>query len=177
MPTKTQQPTKEEVKAVSNDVAVVDRTVMTSEAREARAREILDNAIRAMARPEQSPLEMALAVMDARSDDDVFGSTVLHLKDMIGEPFTINRAWLTDSEYEDGLPAFTIMEATLDDGTAAVITTGATNVVAAVINFHVRDRFPIRVDTKTDKTKAGFEVVKLIRPTTDAPTAEQLKSF
>lgn len=169
--------TKEQVTAVSNDVAIVDRTVMTVEAREARAREILNTAITQMARPEQSALEMALAVMDAKSDDDVFGSTVLHLKDMIGTPFTIDRAWLTDSEYVDGLPAYTIMEATLDDGSTAIITTGATNVVAAVINFHVRDRFPIRVDTKTDTTKSGYEVVKLIRPTTDAPTLAQQQSF
>lgn len=162
--------------AASKTVAVRSEAVEVS-AREQRAREILQNAVREMARPEQSAMEMALSVMDAESDDQVFGSTVLHLKDIIGQPFTIKAAWLTDSEYVDGLPAYTVIEAEMDDGSSAIITTGATNVVAGVINFHARKRFPIRVNTVEDETKSGFMVIKLVRPTTEKPTPAQLQDF
>lgn len=158
-------------------VAVRSEAVEVSE-REVKARAILTNAILEMARPEQSALEMALAVMDADSDDKVFGSTVIHLGDIIGQPFTINHAWLTDSDYTEGLPAFAIIEAEMDDGQSVVITCGGVNIVAALINFHARKRFPIRVDTMEDgPTKNGFYVKKFIRPTTEKPTQAQLQSF
>jgi len=108
------------------------------------------------------PERMILDIMEAQNLDDILESTAVHLKDIIGVPFTINSVKLQDSEYTDStLPKYAVIFATLDDGENIVITTGATTVVAQCVKAHMLKGFPWRVSSSMATSAKGFDVVKL----------------
>lgn len=156
--------------------AVAVRSSEISE-RQQEAQARLQQAITEMARPEQTPEEMILAILDAKSVDDLFGRTAVSLKDIPGKPFTIERAWLNESDYTEGLPAFAVMEVEYNDGTKGVVTTGATACVAAVITAHANGWFPLYAQAQEEETSSGFTVRKFVKPSEPKPTQEQLKPF
>lgn len=140
-------------------------------------RDRMATAISEMARPEQSPEEMALAIINATTLEGILGSTVLHMEDYVGTPFLVVGANLNPSEFTDGLGAYAVLDTILSDGSRAVITSGATNVVAQLVAMHAGDFFPAWVEFKSDTTKKGFTVYKLIKGSGEAPTAQQLKAW
>ena len=139
-----------------------------------RAMERVRQAITEMTVPDQSAEEIALSIIEATSIDQILGSTVLHLQDMVGTPFLLVSAKLTASDYQDGLGAYTVMNAILSDGSPAVITTGATNVVSQVIAMHSGDYFPQWVVASEAETSKGFKVMRLNRGPGEPPTQSQL---
>lgn len=150
---------------------------------EQRKQDTIDRIKRAaseMARPETTPEEMAAAILDAASIDDILGNgTVVHLADMIGESFTILGASLSESTVANnqGLPVFAIIEAELNDGTQAIVTTGATNCVAQLIAMHSGGYFPQWVKCRADETKAGNTVYRFVKGDGERPTRAQLENF
>jgi hypothetical protein len=111
---------------------------------------------------EFDPERMILDIMEATSLDDILESTAVHLKDIIGVPFTINSAKLQDSDYDEStLPKYAVIFATLDDGENIVITTGAATVVAQVVKAHMMKGFPWRVSSSLATSSRGYDVIKL----------------
>lgn len=108
--------------------------------------------------------QMMFDIMEAQSIDDILDSDVVHLKDIIGTPFTVESAELQKSEYADSfIPAYAVMHVAFDDGTKAIVTTGATQVVAALVKAHSAGWFPFRVSTAMLTTSNGNDVIKLVR--------------
>jgi hypothetical protein len=147
------------------------------EANIAKAKEMVAAAVVEMTRPDQTAEEIALQILQATSIDQILGSTVVHLQDMVGVPFLVTEALLTKSDYEDGLGAYTVMSAIMGDGSKAVITSGAQNVVAQVIAMHSGKHFPQWCMATKTESKAGFTVYRLQRAPGEAPTQAQLESF
>lgn len=139
-----------------------------------RAMERVRQAITEMTVPDQSAEEIALSIIEATSIDQILGSTVLHLQDMVGTPFLLVSAKLTASDYQDGLGAYTVMNVILADGSPAVITTGSTNVVSQVIAMHGGDYFPQWVVASEATAASGFKVYRLNKGPGEAPTQSQL---
>lgn len=158
-------------------MAKTPATIDHREAAIARARDKVMQAITEMTVPDQTAEEIALSIIDSTSIDDILGSQVVHLQDIIGTPFLLLSAKLTKSDYEDGLGAYTVMTATMGDGTRAVITTGATNVVAQVIAMHQGGHFPQWVVATQAESSGGFTVYRLSRGPGEPPTPEQLEAF
>lgn len=151
--------------------------VATVSPRSELAKRRVAQAATEMVRPEQSAEEMALAILESTDIDDILGSTVVHLADMLDTPFTILAAYLNQSDFTDGLGAFTVMEVEFQDGKRGVVTTGATNIVAQVIAMHGGGHFPQWVLAESDTTKAGFTVYRLRRAPGERPTQAQLENF
>lgn len=106
---------------------------------------------------------IALDILNANSVDDILGSTVIALSDIIGTPFTIHSASLNESDFADGLGAYVAMQVTFDDGTKSVVTSGATSVVAQVVSMHQKGYLPYRVSSRKPNkpTAAGYYPVSL----------------
>lgn len=115
---------------------------------------------------EYSMDDVMFDTMAATSLDELLngGGDVIHLKDIIGVPFTINRAELQDSKYADGLPAYVVMHVTFDDGTDGVVITGATQIVSGCIKMHSEGWFPARVSTIMLTSSNGNDVIKFSKP-------------
>ena len=108
--------------------------------------------------------EMITGIMEAESIDELLSSEVVHLKDIIGTPFTVHSAQVQQSEYKDSfLPVYAVMKVTYDDGREAIVTTGATQVVAVMVKAHASGFFPFRCSTSMTTTSNGNDVVKLIK--------------
>ncbi len=111
---------------------------------------------------EYNPERMILDIMEAQSIDDILESTAVHLRDIIGVPFTINRVKLQESDYEAStLPKYAVIFATLDDGENVVITTGAATVVAQCVKATMEGWLPMRVSSSVAVSSKGYDVVKL----------------
>lgn len=149
--------------------------------RRAKAKAIWDEAVARMTRPEQTPEEMMLAILEAETAEDVFAQGATSLQDMIGVPFTIRAAWLSPSTIEgdgQGLPSFVVMDVEYDDRTSGIVTTGATACVSACIRWEQLGAFPYRVSSEEKATNTpGRTVKRFIKPLTERPTQEQLAAF
>lgn len=109
--------------------------------------------------------QMLVDIMQAQSMDDILGSEVVHLKDIIGVPFTVLSAELQESKFEDSfIPAYAVMRVKFDDGNTAIVTTGASQVVATLVKMHANKWFPYRVGTAMLTTSKGNDVVKFVKP-------------
>ena len=108
--------------------------------------------------------KMMFDIMEADSLDAILESDVVHMKDIIGTPITVNSAELQKSEYEASfIPAYAVMRVTYDDGTDAIVTTGATQIVATLVKAHSAGWFPFRVSTVMLQTGAGNDVIKFVK--------------
>lgn len=135
--------------------------------RQQRALAIAESAIAEMSTSTDFDYEeMLVNLMEADSADALFDSDVTALQDIIGVPITIHSAILQKSDYEAGfMPVYAVMRVTYDGSNEQiVVTTGATQVVAACVKAHSAGWFPLRVSTKSVTTSKGNTVVKLVRP-------------
>ncbi len=158
-------------KGKTTDVAVIDndKSAALNEMRE---------AIRSMiAKSDVTAEEIALQIISADTLDGILGSTAIGLDDMIGVPFTIERVELRESEFADGLPAYAVMHATLDDGESVIITSGATSVVAQCVSMVQGGFLPVRVSSRkpSKPTANGYYPVSLCKA--PAYIAEQHENF
>lgn len=127
-------------------------------------RELIQAAIKEMKQADFDGEQLVLDIMDSRTVEDILESAAIHLKDIIGVPFTINRVVLQDSSYEESvLPAYAVIFASFDDGTNAVITTGATTVVAQCVKMHKEGWYPQRVSSSAAVSSKGYDVIKLCK--------------
>jgi len=126
-----------------------------------------------MVRPETSAEEMALAILNATSIDDILGSTIRKMNEVEGS-FLVVGANLNESDFQEGLGAYAVLDTLHPDGTRVLVTSGATNVVAQLVAMHAGSHFPQWVKFKSDTTKAGFTVWKLVKGDGAPPTEEQL---
>ena len=112
--------------------------------------------------------EITLDILNAKSIDEILGSTVIGLQSILGEPITIHSANLNQSDFEDGLGAYVVIHATRDNGDHIVVTSGSENVVAQVIAMHAGGHFPQRVEgAKSVKpTAKGYYPLRLQPATT-----------
>lgn len=144
--------------AKNNAVAVVEEVRSNS-------MRLFEEAAASMVADDPSADDMLVDILTATTVDDILGGNAIHLQDIIGTPFTINKATLRESDYDAGLPAFVVLNVTFDGGNNGVVTTGASTVVAQVIRMHQIGVFPQRVNSyKTTKpTKAGYYPVQLVK--------------
>lgn len=132
-------------------------------------RQTFAEAAASIAIMEDDPNRMLDDIVNADSIDAILdggSGNLVHLKDMLTVPFTVSSVALRESDYQDGAGAFAIIDATLDDDTAVVITTGSSTILAQLIRMVQLSAFPIRVRaTQSDKaTKAGYYPLQLRRP-------------
>jgi hypothetical protein len=132
--------------------------------RSEKLREIAAAAIAEMQATEFDSEQMMFDILEANSLDDILDSQVVHLKDIIGIPITILSAQLQESKFEDGMiPAYAVMRVEFDSGERAVVTCGASQVIAALVKAQIAGWYPFRCNTVSIKTGAGFEVIKLTK--------------
>ncbi len=149
-----------------NNVAKTNTTVVVD--RREELQQMAATAIAAMKSTEFDTEQMMFDIMDADSIDDILGSEVLHLRDIIGVPFTVNGAELQDSTYEVGfMPVYAVMRVTFDDGQSGIVTTGAAQVVATLVAATAKEWFPFRVSTVEIITSSGNSVVKFVKAPAD----------
>jgi len=154
----------------------VAKTVPSHVDKAALVKERMMRAVSEMTRPETTAEEMALAILDATTLEGILGSTVLKMED-VTTPFTVLGASLNPSDYVDGLAAYAVLDAVLQDGGRVVIISGATNVVAQLVAMHSGDFFPAWVEFKSATTGSGYTAWKLIKGRGEAPTAQQLAAW
>jgi hypothetical protein len=132
------------------------------------ARLTFEEAARAMVQSSGDADAILLDILNADSVESILGNDTIGLTEMIAEPFTILSAVLRESDYEQGLPAFLVMQAERDNGDRIVITTGASTVVAQVVRMNQLAAFPVRVSSKKAEkpTAAGYYPLSLVKPPT-----------
>lgn len=141
------------------------------------SRERVMAAAREMARDSSDVSEKIMAnILDAPTADDVFESTsgeaagLIRSEDRYGVPLTIREVALNESTFNEGPPAYAVIEATnLRTGEDETIACGASNVVAGLIKLHQLNALPIDVVIfeSSKRTANGFYVT-LMRRATDA---------
>jgi len=142
-----------------NEVAVIEEPT--------HAMQLFQEAAASMVAEDPTSDDMMVDILTATTVDDILGGSnnAIHLQDIVGTPFTIDKATLRESDYDAGLPAFVVLHVTFDDGTKGVVTTGATTVVSQCIRMHQLNAFPQRVNSfKPSKpTKAGYYPIQLVK--------------
>lgn len=154
----TERETTMTTKAVAKNPTAVEKAK--------RVRELAQRAMTEMKSSGEFDAEqMILDIMEADDLDALLdSSTVYHLRDIVGTPFTINRVELQESDYaESALPAYAVIYAVLDDEREVIVTTGATTVVAQLVKMHMAGWFPARVSSTSDETSNGYTVIKLCK--------------
>lgn len=137
------------------------------EKREAALQKMVDDAVADMTADEFDVGKMITDIMAAETLDDVLGTNVIGLRDIIGTPMTIHSAELQKSTFEDSpMPTYSVMRVEFDDGERALVTSGAVQVVAALVKFHHEGWFPTRVSSVAIETGSGNTVIKLTKPPT-----------
>ena len=138
-----------------------------------------EEAARDMIAQDMTEQEMVTDILNKDSLEDILGgSTAVGLQSMLGVPFTIHRVDLRESDYADGLPAFAVIHAFLDEtNEARVITTGSSVVVAQCISMHRGGHLPQRVVgiQATKATAKGYFPLRLGQaPAYNAADYEQI---
>lgn len=91
--------------------------------------------------------EIISTILDADNADDILGQTTntVGLSAMLDTPFELLSVRIMKSNLPDGLGVFAVLDATMDDGREAKVTTGAGNVMAQAVALWKNDLLPIRV--------------------------------
>ncbi len=123
-----------------------------------------EEAAREMVADNNTSEEILLEILNAPTVADILGSTAIGLDSIIGQPFTIHKAELQKSDFEDGLAAYVVLHSEMDSGERCVITSGAQSVVAQAIRMNQLGAFPQRVSSKkaVKPTKNGYYPIELI---------------
>lgn len=131
---------------------------------EDQKRELIQKAMVELKASEFDAEQQIFDFLDAMSIDDILDSQVIHLEDIIGTPMTVKSAQLQDSTYENSmLPAYAVMRVEFDDGTTGIVTTGATQIVSALLAIQTKGWFPFRCNTVELQTSGGNRVFKLVK--------------
>ena len=118
-----------------------------------------------MVQPDSTSDEIVMEILTAETVDEILSSNAVGLQSVIGQPFTIDKAYLRESDFEDGLAAYLVMHVTMDNGEPLIVTTGAQSVVAQVVRMNQLGVLPYRVNSrKPDKpTEAGYYPISLCK--------------
>lgn len=113
--------------------------------------------------PAQAALDIAKRIMDGDTVDDILGvgesTDATHAEDVIGIPFTIHEVTWQKSNFNQGLPVYSVAHVTnLLTGQRDVVTCSATNVCSAFLAIQKKGLLPVDVKyVRSDKaTAAGF---------------------
>lgn len=114
--------------------------------------------------------DIVAQIMTAETLEDILGPGVVHLKDNLNKPFTIESAVLQKSDFADGLQVYLVMHIAFDpdlrgDIEKAVMTTGSNTVLAQVVRAQELGFIPgFRCQGKeSDKpTEAGYYPLRLV---------------
>jgi len=114
-------------------------------------------------------VQMSLAVLEASSIDDVFGSELTKASDVLGTPLQLVRfEGLRSSDYDDSsLGVWAIFVAANADGELLTIGTGATDAVVKLVKLSELGAFDggtfVKFEESKKATAAGFHPVNLVR--------------
>lgn len=91
--------------------------------------------------------EIISTILEADNADEILGQTTntVGLSQMLDTPFELNAVRIMKSNLPDGLGVFAVLDATMEDGREAKVTTGAGNVMAQAVALWKNDLLPIRV--------------------------------
>jgi hypothetical protein len=131
-------------------------------------RALLDPTVR-LSVTEEDPAtvqrRMIERTLNATSVDDLWGTDVVHARDMIGRSFILREVEWRNSEIEEsegGLSIFAVMHgAFVDTGEMAIMTCGAVGVVSRLFKLVEFDALPIAIRIRSTKTKGGYNALDL----------------
>lgn len=110
--------------------------------------------------PDEISRQIIEELLTAESDEELESSgRATGWLEYEGVPVEIHNFRWRKSDYTEGAPIYLIVSATdMRDGEGLILTTGSKNVIAALINLAMRDRFPVvRILTRADKpTTKGY---------------------
>lgn len=119
--------------------------------------------------------EIIIQIMEAKSIDDMLGGSVTGIRELLNKPFTVDKVTLRKSDYEDGIGAYAIINATMypdlrGNREQVVISTGSETVLAQLVKAQM-ENWTLNVQCVEAKkpTAAGYYPLRLV----SAPVLEE----
>jgi len=153
--------TKGKLRTMSTKTASKSTDVATT--RKDQLLAVANAAMSEMRSDEYDAEEALLQILEAESIEDALSSDVVHLTDIIGTTMTVHSATLQESKFADSMmPAYAVMRVEFEDGSKAIVTTGATQPLSVLITAQAKQWFPFKCSSVMLTAASGNDVIKLV---------------